>query len=225
MSDSVRRADSSSRTSPRRETAPSRARRPAQATREATNRAGGSKASAASRDQVTLSPEARQADGGPQTQSLVRGLSGNFGERSRDQVPTSHHQGHGPHGHDHGPPGGPPRPNPFGVPYPGGPSRDAGPPWRDQVDDQGRPYRSRGITDEKGRPWTEVISGDNRWKTRDNAREEAIARGPEHLLELPGPGGRPLQIRVHGASPEELDRIRRMLEALPPELRGLLGDR
>ena len=103
------------------------------------------------------------------------------------------------------------------------PHAQGGVPWNVSVDEQGVEFRQREYFDENGVRWVECKSGTNHWRNNIEARQRAIEAGPNHVLRLPGPNGQNLEIEVHGASPEELERVRAHLEALPPEMRASTG--
>ena len=96
-------------------------------------------------------------------------------------------------------------------------------PWSVSVDERGVEFRQREYYDENGIRWVECKSGTNHWRNNVDARERTIRQGPNHTLTMPGPNGQNLEIQVHGASPEELERVRAHLEALPPEMRASTG--
>jgi hypothetical protein len=103
------------------------------------------------------------------------------------------------------------------------PHAQGGVPWTVSVDEQGVEFRHREYYDENGVRWVECQSGTNHWRNNVDARQRAIDAGPNHVLTMPGPNGQNLEIQVHGASPEELERVRAHLEALPPEMRASTG--
>ncbi|GMU51847.1 MAG: hypothetical protein AMXMBFR33_09930 [Candidatus Xenobia bacterium] len=94
-------------------------------------------------------------------------------------------------------------------------------PWT-EVERGGQNWRTRSYT-ENGTNWSETIMEGNHWRYREGGMEgltrEAEARGVT-TFQLPGPDGRPLDIRVAGgASPQELARVRQSIEAMPAQAR------
>lgn len=103
------------------------------------------------------------------------------------------------------------------------PHEQGGVAWNVSVDENGVEFRQREYYDENGIRWIECKSGTNHWRNNVDARQRTIEAGPNHVLTMPGPNGQNLDIQVHGASPEELERVRAHLEALPPEMRASTG--
>lgn len=86
----------------------------------------------------------------------------------------------------------------------------------------GQNWRTRSYN-ENGTNWSETIMEGNHWRYREGGMagltREAEARGVTSF-QLPGPDGKPLDIRVAGgASEQELARVRQAIEAMPPQAR------
>lgn len=93
--------------------------------------------------------------------------------------------------------------------------------WTEWQDPNGQSSQNRTYSDPDNPEilWSESIRGDNRWRQNLNAETIARSEGPNETLTLDGPKG-PMEIGIHGATPEEMASIQRQLEALPPEMRA-----
>lgn len=101
-------------------------------------------------------------------------------------------------------------------------------PWTETRRADGTTDRSRSYS-ENGQNWRETISNDgHHWRYReggfDGLRAEAAGKGST-TIQVPGADGRPMDLKISGApTPQEIERVRDSVMAMPPQARANARD-
>ena len=91
-------------------------------------------------------------------------------------------------------------------------------PWQAMDSADGTSGVTRRYIDHTGTRWQESMVGENRWRQNLDAADRARAAGPNTEISVPGVNGT-LRIPIDGASPKELKKLTKQIEALPPRIR------